>query len=37
MEKKEEVYISQHATSVMLELMKKYPKPKETPKEDKTA
>lgn len=37
MEQKKEVYLTQHATSVMLELMKKYPKPKETPKEDKTA
>lgn len=29
---KEEAYISQHATSVMLDLMKKYPKPKGTSK-----
>ena len=37
MEKKEVVYLNQQTTSVLLELMKKYPKPKETPKEDKTA
>lgn len=32
MEQKKVVYISQHATSVLLELMKKYPKPKEDTK-----